>query len=591
VAVLALLVVMFYYPVGVVLARSVLPEGQASLSAFRSVLTDPFYVGVLADVVADPLAIDRHGRAVVGWARAGFPAVRLGLFGFTAYQAALSTVASVVLGLPGAYVLSRFEFPGRRTLRSLTILPFVLPGIMVAIGFFATFSRGGPVNDVLAAVGVGRVGFVGTLELVVLAHAFYNAPLVARVTTAAWESVDARMLETARSLGAGPYRATLDVVVPQLVPAVLTGALLTFLFTFMTFPIVLALGGLELATVEVWVFDRIRQLAFAEAATLATLETVVTLGLTYAYLRYEASTTGSRVAAKSLPRRRLLSRPDGSVRWALLRVGVLAYAAVVVVVFVLPTASMVVESVTVGDRFTLRHYAFLVERQTTGASYQTRPLPAIVNSLLFAGSTLLLAVPMGVVVAVLSIDRGAGRTRRWRTVLESLSLAPLAVSGIVVGVGLVQALVFGVPVPFVGQVEVVGPVAIAAAHAVAAYPFVVRSLVPLLADLDRSMVESARALGASRYHALVSVELPLVASGLLAGAAFALAISIGEFDSTVVLATGSDFYTMPVAVERYLGRRTGPAMAMGTVLLLVTAVAFAIVDRAGGQIGGRSGGL
>jgi len=74
-----------------------------------------------------------------------------------------------------------------------------------------------------------------------------------------------------------------------------------------------------------------------------------------------------------------------------------------------------------------------------------------------------------------------------------------------------------------------------------------------------------------------------VASGIVAGAAFAFAISIGEFSSTVILASGSEAYTMPVAVERYLGRRSGPAIAMGTVLLGVTAASFVVVDRVGGR--------
>jgi thiamine transport system permease protein len=106
----------------------------------------------------------------------------------------------------------------------------------------------------------------------------------------------------------------------------------------------------------------------------------------------------------------------------------------------------------------------------------------------------------------------------------------------------------------------------------------------MLGTVDRRTVESARALGATRFRALLDVELPLVAAGVVAGAAFAFAISIGEFDSTVILATGSTSYTMPVAVERYLGNRTlGPATAMGTVLLVVTAVSFVVVDRLGGR--------
>ena len=551
VATALVLVVVFYYPVATVFVDAVVVGGRVTIAPLVSVLTSRFY---LVDI-----------------------------FGFTAYQALLSTIASVLLGLPGAWLLARFEFPGRETLRSLTILPFVMPSIMVAIGFVATFGRNGTLNAVLGALGLPTVDLLFTIEAIVIAHAFYNAPLVARVTTAAWESVDASAVETARSLGASPVRAFRDVVLPQLLPAVAIGATLTFVFTFASFPIVLALGGFQLATVEVFIYSRIQNLAYAEAAALAVVETTLSLGLTYLYLRYEGRQRASGQGARPQPRQSLWPAST-SVRSLGTRIGIVAYGLVVLAVFVGPIASMVLTSLT-GPQggLTLDHYLFLLERQQTGASYQVRPLPAIENSLLFGVGTLLVALPMGVVVAVLTTQEFRGRA-----VVDALSMAPLAVSGIVVGLGLLRGLVFGIEV-FGTRVQVTGAIAVVAAHAVGAYPFVTRNVAPLLGNLDPRLVESARSLGASRVRALVDIELPLVAAGVVAGAAFAFAISIGEFDSTVVLAEGSTSYTMPVAVERYLGRRLGPATAMGCVLLAVTSLSFVIIERFGGRYGGRGG--
>jgi thiamine transport system permease protein len=569
----AVLVVMFYYPVGAVLADAVVRGGRVTAVGLVEILQDPFYFGAASTLFRAPMTVP---EGVAEWAAAGFPRPRLGLFGFTAWQALLSTVASVLLGLPGAYALSRFEFRGRETLKSLTIVPFVLPAIMVAIGFVAMFGEGGTLDDLLGLVGAGPVNLTFTLEIIVLAHAFYNAPLVVRLVNAAWEQVDAGAVETARSLGAPRWRAFLDVVAPQLLPSLMTAALLTFIFTFMTFPIVLALGGLELATVEVWIYSRVRQLQLADAAALAVLETTITLGLTYAYLRFEARQTRSARAGRPPAREPLLRglRTLASPR----RIAVLAYGVVVLVVFVGPLASMVLESVTGPNGLTPQYYEFLLQRQTAGAAYETKPLPAIENSLLFGLGTLLVALPMGVVVSVLTTRAYSGRK-----VVDAVAMAPLAVSGVLVGLGLLQGLVFGAEV-FGRRISVGGPLAIVAAHAVAAYPFVTRNVSPLLAGVDRRVVESARSLGATRLRAILDVELPLVAPGVVAGAAFAFAISIGEFDSTVILASGTSSYTMPVAVERFLGNRTlGPATAMGTVLLAVTAASFVVIDRLGGR--------
>jgi len=567
-----LLLLLFYYPVATVLIEAAVVEGEATLQVLLDILRDPFYFGDLAGLFRGESPVDVAARLLSGDRETG-------IVGFTIYQAALSTVASVALGVPLAYLLARHEFPGRRTLRSLTILPFVLPSILVAVGFRAAFSEDGPLNAVLAVAGIGPIELLFSLEAIVIAHAFYNAPLVARLTIAAWESVDASAVETARSLGANRLQAFRDVIAPQLYPSVLMGATLTFVFTLGTFPIVLALGGVELMTVEVRVFRLVRSLDYAEAAALAIVELSLSLAVLYGYLRYEARQSVDARGARPLSRRPLVPR-SLSVRTALSRLGILVYTLVALVVFVLPIVSMIAASLTNAGGPTLDNYRFLLERQAEGAAFQVQPWPAVRNSLVFAGGSLLLALPMGVTVAVLTTRRYRGRK-----LVDVVAMAPLAISGIVVGIGLLRGLVFGIEIGS-RRVVVGGAVAIVAAHAVAAYPFVVRTVAPGLERIDRQLVESARALGAGRSRALVDIELPLIWPGVVAGAAFAVAISMGEFTSTVVLATGTDWYSMPVAIERFIGRRLGPATAMGVVLLLVTSLSFLLVDRLGGEYRG-----
>jgi len=579
---LSIITVVFYYPVGRVLLDAIDPGGSL-FGPIRTILTDPFYVGVAHHAFADPLGIP---VGVLAWVREGVPlsVVEFGLFGFTAYQAGLSALASIALGLPGAYVLARYEFPGRETLRSLTIVPFVLPSILVAVGFQAMFGHTGMLNDFLATLGFERVKFLFTLPIVIVAHAFYNAPLVTRLVSATWEGIDAQQIESARAMGASPLRAFRDVVAPQLLPSVLTAGLLAFIFSFMSFPIVLALGGLELQTVEVWLYAKVQSLALGEAAALAVVETVISLGLMYLYLRYEAAQIVARGDGTSQSRRPLLAgaRALADPR----RLFVFGYGLLAAIVFLGPVVSLILESITgPSGEFTLAYYEFLLAQQASAAIGTVKPLPAIQNSLLFGVGTLLLAVPMGVVVSIVATREGRGGRAA-----EALLSAPIAVSGIVVGLGLLQSLVFGVAV-LGHRLTVTGPVAVVAAHAVAAYPFVSRTVTPALASLDDRLGEAARSLGASRVRALLSVTLPLIVPALLAGAAFAFAISIGEFDSTVLLSEGGGSYTMPVALERYIGNRSlgpslGPATAMGTVLLTVTAISFVVIDRVGGRYDG-----
>nr|WP_181685400.1 iron ABC transporter permease [Halorhabdus salina] len=581
-ATLLVLVTVFYYPVGRVLLAAINPGGTP-LAPIVEILADPFYLGVAHHVFADPMGVP---AGVLTWLADGAPlsAVEFGLFGFTAYQAALSALASVALGLPGAYVLARFDFWGRQTLTSLTIVPFVLPSILVAVGFQAMFGRTGLFNDLLGVVGLGPIEVLYSLPAIVIAHAFYNAPLVTRFVTSAWEGIDAREIESARSMGATPIRAFRDVVLPQLRPALLSATLLAFVFSFMSFPIVLALGGLELQTVEVWLYAKVQSLDLEAAAALAVLESAISLAIMYIYLRYESGQIVSHTGGRSRSRRSLVAG------WRTLsdprRLAVLAYGCVAAVVFLGPILSLLIESVTGPEgAFTTAYYEFLLARQASTAVGTIAPLTAIRNSVLFALGTLATAVPMGVIVSLVATRSGRGSR-----LAETLLSAPIAVSGIVVGLGLLQTLVFGVEV-LGHRLTVTGWIAVVAAHAVAAYPFVTRNVTPALAGIDDRLVETARSLGATRFRALLTVTLPLIVAPLVAGAAFAFAISIGEFDSTVLLAEGGASHTMPVALERYVGNRSigpslGPATAMGTVLLAVTAASFVVIDRVGGRYDG-----
>jgi thiamine transport system permease protein len=331
----------------------------------------------------------------------------------------------------------------------------------------------------------------------------------------------------------------------------------------------------------VWVYARVQALDLGEAATLATLETLVSLVLIYLYLRYEARQRATTGGGRSLPRKPL------TTGWATLRspvrLALAGYGVVAAVVFLGPLVSLLLESVTAPDgSFTTAYYEFLLAQQASTAAGTARPLPAILNSLAYGAGTLLLAVPMGVVVAVVATRGGRGSR-----LAEAVLSAPLAVSGVVVGLGLLQTVVFGT-VLFGYRLTAAGPVAVVFAHAAAAYPFVTRNVAPALGGLDSRYRDAARSLGASRLRALLDIELRLVATAVLAGAAFAFAISVGEFDSTVLLAEGTDSYTMPVALERYVGNRSlgpnlGPATAMGTVLLAVTGLSFVAIDRLGGR--------
>ena len=233
-----------------------------------------------------------------------------GVLGFTLWQAMLSTIASFALGFPLAWVFGRIDLPGRSALRVAVTLPFVLPTVVVSMAFLALAGPHGVFADVFR--------LDGTLAGIVAAHAFFNTAVVARIVGGHWARLDRRLEDAAQVLGASRRRVFREVTLPALRPAVLSAAVLTFLFTCTSFGVVVLLGDPTQATLEVEIarVTATRDLAGASALALAQLATVAVMLILEARLRDRRSAAGGgRVAPGPCRRRRCVGRaaePPGS---------------------------------------------------------------------------------------------------------------------------------------------------------------------------------------------------------------------------------------------------------------------------------------
>lgn len=109
-----------------------------------------------------------------------------GVILFTIKQALGSTLLTLILGLPGAYIFAKYEFPGKGFLKAILTVPFVMPSIMVALGFILLFGKQGFFTQL-----IGRdLGILYNWKAILLAHAFYNFPVVVRMVSSLWQRVN-----------------------------------------------------------------------------------------------------------------------------------------------------------------------------------------------------------------------------------------------------------------------------------------------------------------------------------------------------------------------------------------------------------------
>ena len=242
---LLFLAVFFAWPVLVILTTGLAPEGRLAIEAIGQTLGRPW----LLDTILFTLAL-----------------------------ATAVTAASLVIGLPAAWLLARFTFPGRTALRVLTAVPFVLPTVVVAAAFLALAGPRGVLPTRLA----------DTALAVVLAGAFYDVSVVVRLVGGLWAHLDPRTEDAARALGASPWRAFREVTWPLLRPATVSAASIIFLFGVTSFGLVLLLGAPGQPTLEVEIWRQASvMLDLPAAATLAVLQIVGVTALLVANARWQ----------------------------------------------------------------------------------------------------------------------------------------------------------------------------------------------------------------------------------------------------------------------------------------------------------------
>jgi thiamine transport system permease protein len=514
-----------------------------------------FFVWPVANIVGEGL------RSDAGWDLSGVgevvgdPALR-GVAWFTLWQALASTVLTVVVALPAAHVLARYEFRGRQVVQALVTVPFVLPTVVVGAAFVALLGPKGPLG----------VDLRGTVWAILLAHAFFNHAVVVRTVGGLWEAIDPRTEEAAQLLGASRWRAVREVTLPALRPAITSAAVITFLFTFTSFGVVRILGGAHHATMEVEIYRQTANLLnLPVASVLALLQLVAVGALLTVQDRLERRQTRAPIALAP-PRRH---RPSSRFERAWLG----GNLAVMAVLLVTPLGVLVERSFRTGTGHGLTAWRTLADPSRTSGLF-VPPLEAVRNSLRFASIATCIAVGLGGLAAA-ALARSGGRVARG---LDAALLLPLGTSAVTVGFGFLIAL--DEPIDLRAS-----PWLVPCAQALVALPFVVRIMTPVLRSIDQRLREAAAVLGASPAAAWREVDLPLVRRAVLVAAGFAFAISLGEFGATTVIAR-VDAPTVPVAIDRLLGRpgslNVAQAFALSVILMVLTAAAVLVVDRARG---------
>lgn len=455
-----------------------------------------------------------------------FDTHNLRVLGNTVSLVVLTIIGSVLIGVPLAFITAYVQMPFKRFWLILLAAPLALPSYIGAFAMYFSFGRGGEIENILGISTPPISGLWGSA----LVMSLYTYPFVMMTTRSSLLSLDASLVNAARTLGLSLGASLWRVVLPRVVNSVAAGALLAALYALSDF-----------GTPAIMGFDTFTRVIFVEynafglsQAAMLSLQLMVIVGL---ILFIESRVSG----AQERPGRHLSLFP---ARWQR-NLMLLSTMPVVFMAIVLPLAI-----------FTL----WLVREGTGGFefSYAWNSAHA---SFLAAIVAVLLAIP----VAHAAIAGKAGR------LMERITYFGFGVPGIVMGTALVYVGLKYLPALYQTLSLLV------MAYVLRFIPLAVGSVRSTAENIDSGLVKAARVLGASPREAFIRVTLPLTLRGMIAGAALVFLEAMRELPATLMLGpTGFETlatYMWRVYEAGYFGRAAVP----GLLLVLLSGVGLILM--------------
>ncbi len=474
---------------------------------------------------------------------------------FTIFQAILSTLGSAAIGTVSGYMLAHGKPYAEKLLSSALTVPFLLPPLSILVGFVFFFEPAG----LLSSFTHWNFDVFGNPWSIVLAHTLYNISVFAKITASGFRTEPAELHYIASVEGASWMRRLRTITYPHVLPMVLAASLITFLYAFNSFAIVLLLGEVRLQTLEVMIYTRTRlRFDFVSGAVIAIFQLLVNTGVVLSYLRL---TSGREIRIEG--GERLEYQSTRKRRWGstVLLVTVIAFTW-------FPILSTFVKF---GESFS--NAAESQRKQLLSGSFDsllgTSPIRVLLNTVLFAFLTGLISLSLTIFfLFYLQNQRG----EKGRNLVSFFTILPMATSGVTLGFAILA--IYGTSSLFTDLVWLF----ILASHLMASLPFVVRSVLTAFDYIPPEMLHLSELLGAGDLITFRKVILPQIKGSLLVGFLFATAISVGEFGSTFYLSRG-EWVTMSTAIGKLFNSRyTMLPLFFASLLSLVSLLLFSVIE-------------
>ncbi len=487
-----------------------------------------------------------------------------------------TVMTTSILGITIAFLLLRYEFPGRSLFSYLMIIPMIMPPLVGVMGFVFIMGRAGTVNVILMDyLGFSKpINFMYGIHGVLLVETLHLFPLMTLSIVDALGKISPSLDEAAESVGSRGLRKFWDITFPLTTPGYVSGALLVFIWTFADFatPLVVGVSNLLASQAYLNIVQFVDRRLFKMGIVISAIMVILAILFLIIAKQYVAIKDYSSLSYSKIERKKMSL-------WG--RVGVLVFLIVVLIFAFIPYIGIGLDSFGRGwaltpipVKYTLQYF----ER----VSIETPKF--IINSLLYSGISVFICIIVGVPVAwVMARTKVPGRD-----LLDSLTTLILALPGTGIGIAYMRA--FRDPLPFMNTALLGMWIVIPIVLGVRRLPYTVRGTFASLLIVHKSFEEAAESVGAPKMKTFKDVTLPLIWKGVLVGSLYSFILALQEASATLLLVVpGHEMMTVGI-FNFYIGGSVNEAAALGFILIILgTVCLFAISKLAGTKMGGVFG--
>ncbi|OFX26715.1 MAG: hypothetical protein A2Z07_02190 [Armatimonadetes bacterium RBG_16_67_12] len=551
--------------------RTSVDPGHAALAAILFVILGVFVVLPIGAVLKIALTSDSGGLTLAHLARFFTNPLYVESL-INSLLAGFWTVAiGTVLALPLAFIVARYDFPGRMLIVTLSTLPLVLPPFVGAIALVQVFGRAGTVTLLLQDLFGIHVNVMQGLRGIILAQALHFFPFIFLTVTTALMNVDRSLEEMGQMMGARGWRLLRRVVFPLVLPAYAAGALLTFVKAVddIGTPFILNFKNMlgPQAYLRITTVGRDDVDGYVICVVMVVLSIACVLLSNWIVSRREYATlqTGARSpeGGRALTGWRKAAAPGLCA--LVLGIALLPHAGVVVMSF-----SRIWSLTYLPSAYTLNNYAEIFLRAPR----------FVVNTLLYSVGAALLGVVIAAAIAYL-LQRGRVPGKG---LLDAVAMMPIALPGVVIGVGFLRVF-YNMTLPGTETSLASTWMIFVLAYMVRRLPYALRASHAALHQVHASLEDAAAVGGAPRVRAFRRVVLPLILGGVVAGGVLVFITSAVEFSTTITLVSRIEQSPLSYGIYIYsqspLGR--GAAAALGVVAIVIVALGTYLANRLSGR--------